>query len=104
MSKALRYFPERNLARGWVRWHTLWVEKRLAPRDVKEGKEAALDGAPEEATVQLEAPPSAVAAAWSRRHAAAKAKGALGQLEMDKENAATTPGRIPHNRKGLSAA
>ena len=111
MSKALRYLPERNLARGWVRWHALWVEKKLAPSDVKADEEPVLDdkalgGAPEEATVEVEAQPSAVAlaTAWSRRHAAVKAKGTLGQLEMDKENVATTPGRTSHKRKGLSAA
>ena len=28
MSKALRYFASRNLARGWVRWRDLWQRKK----------------------------------------------------------------------------
>ena len=28
MSRALKYFINRNLARGWVGWHEKWAEQR----------------------------------------------------------------------------
>ena len=43
MGKALRYFLNRNLARGWVNWQALWAEKKAKLESMRRSLSHALN-------------------------------------------------------------